>query len=100
MGMGFEFENFQKAMSVFHEARQDPIFVEVNKKRWDDPVGNIYGPVVMRDVYEPMDITAPVVVGRTYRMSRKNLPEAIDIIKEINEMSDHKVSGLVPVMHS
>ncbi len=47
-----------------------------------------------------MDITAPVMVGRTYRMSRKNLPEAIDIIKEIDEMSDHKVSGLVPVMHS
>ena len=56
--------------------------------------------VVMRDVYEPMDITAPVMVGRTYRMSRKNLPEAIDIIKEIDEMSDYKVSGLVPVMHS
>jgi len=94
MGMGFEFENFQKAMNAFHEARHDPIFMEVNKKRWDDPAGNIYGPVVMRDVYEPMDVTAPVMVGRTYRMSRKNLPEAID------EMSDHKVSGLVPVMHS
>ena len=100
IGIGFEFENFQKAMNAFHEARQDPIFMEVNKKRWDDPAGNIYGPVVMRDVYEPMDITAPVMVGRTYRMSRKNLPEAIDIIKEIDEMSDHKVSGLVPVMHS
>ena len=42
MGMGFEFENFQKAMSAFHEARQDPIFMEVNKKRWDDPAGNIW----------------------------------------------------------
>ena len=74
--------------------------MEVNKKRWDDPAGNIYGPVVMRDVYEQMDVTAPVMVGRTYRMSRKNLPEAVDIIKEIDDMSDHKVSGIVPVMHS
>ncbi|MEC7217698.1 MAG: hypothetical protein VXW44_07415, partial [SAR324 cluster bacterium] len=57
MGIGFEFENFHQALSAFHEARQDPMLMEVNRKRWEDPTGDISGPVLMRDVYKPMDIT-------------------------------------------
>ena len=44
-----EFENFHEALSAFHEARQDPMLVEVNRKRWEDPTGDISGPDLMRD---------------------------------------------------
>jgi hypothetical protein len=100
MGIGFEFENFHAALSAFHEARQDPMLLEVTRKRWEDPAGDISGFNLMRDVYEPMDITAPVMVVRTYQMSRKHLPEMIDIVKEIDSLSDNKVTAMVPVQHS
>ena len=99
MGIGFEFENFHQALSAFHEARQDPMLVEVNRKRWEDPAGDISGPVLMRDVYRPMDITVPVVVVRTYQMSRKHLPEMIEIVKEIDSLSGNQVTAMVPVQH-
>ena len=53
----------------------------------------------MRDVYKPMDITVPVVVVRTYQMSRKHLPEMIEIVKEIDSLSDNQVTAMVPVQH-
>ena len=47
-----------------------------------------------------MDITAPVVVVRTYQMSRKHLPQMIDIVEEIDSLSDNKVTVMVPVQNS
>ena len=96
MGIGFEFENFHQALSAFHEARQDSMLMEVNRKRWEDPAGDISGPVLMREhFYKPMDITVPVVVVRTYQMSRKHLPEMIEIVKEIDSLSNNQVTAMV-----
>ena len=100
MGMGLEFKNFHEALGAFHEATQDPLFQDVSKKRWDDPAGDVDGPFLLRDVYAPMDVAAPVHVVRIYKMSRKNLPQMIDIVKEIDSLSEHKVTAVVPVQHS
>ena len=58
-GMGAKFEDFETALCSYEAAMQDPLYKEI-LKRWDDPAGKGVGKRMMRDLYETIDLSAPV----------------------------------------
>ena len=100
-GMGAKIVDFESALCSYEAAMHDPLFKEITKQRWDDPAGKGVGPFMMRDLYETIDLSAPVHIVRTYQMSRSKLTQAIEIMKEIKKISSpHTLSAAVPVIAS
>ena len=93
-----EFEDFQKLMSSYEKFRKDPLFLDVSQQVSDNPAGQNRGPFVLRDIYGQTDLSSPVHAVRSYRMSRKNLPQMIEIVKEIDHLSEgYKLTAVLPV---
>ena len=94
-----EFESFHEAMSTFEEVRKDPLFLEVSKKILENPAVADGGANVFRDFYGTVDNLKSVHLRRTYQISRENLPQMTEIIKEVDALSpEYKVAAVIPVM--
>ena len=94
-----EFESFHEAMSTFEEVRKDPLFLEVSKKILENPAVADGGANVFRDFYGTVDNLKSVHLRRTYQISRENLPQMTEIIKEVDALSpEYKVAAVIPAM--
>ena len=93
-----EFESFHEAMSTFEEVRRST-FLGSFQKILENPAVADGGANVFRDFYGTVDNLKSVHLRRTYQISRENLPQMTEIIKEVDALSpEYKVAAVIPVM--
>ena len=92
--------DFTASMAVADGVINDPSFEELMQEREAEPAAEIIGPILFRTIYGDIAWdTHPVSQMRAYRLSRKNVPAAVEILGEVDELTDEvKVAGVAPVV--
>ena len=90
-----------KASSTAVPAFASPVLQKkLMEEREAKPAAEMMGPLMFRTIYgEIAWDTHPVSQMRIYQMSRKNVPQAVSILGEVDAMTDDvKVTGIAPVV--
>ncbi len=92
--------DFTTSMSVADGVINDSSFVDLMQERESEPAAEMIGPFLFRTIYGDIAWdTHPVSQMRAYQMPRKNVPAAVQILGEVDQLTDEvEVAGVAPVV--
>ena len=92
------YDHFRHGIGAFQSFSQDAEIVALRAEYSADPAGTSHGPYVYRSVFGEAS-TQPVLVQRSYRISRERLAEAIALLPAAREAIGPTagMSSVVPV---
>ena len=95
------FEDFSSTMTAMESVYMDPAMQELMQKREREPGGKMIGPNMFRTIYGELGtLQEKAHLIRYYQMPRHNIPAAIELMGEIDALSDDvNLTAVAPVAH-
>ena len=83
------FEDFSSTMTAMESVYMDPAMQELMQQREREPGGKMIGPNMFRTIYGELGaLQEKAHLIRYYQMPRHNIPAAIELMGEIDALSD------------
>jgi hypothetical protein len=95
------YSDMTSATKSFTLLSQNKEMINLMKERAKNPSGVLIGPEIYRSVYGAPSPSHNVLLIREYEVDRKSLPQSIDLLSEVEEISkteDTKLLALYPVI--
>ena len=95
------FEDFSSTMTAMESVYMDPAMQELMQQREREPGGKMIGPNMFRTIYGELGtLQEKAHLIRYYQMPRHNIPAAIELMGEIDALSDDvNLTAVAPVAH-
>ena len=95
------FEDFSSTMTAMESVYMDPAMQELMQQREREPGGKVIGPNMFRTIYGELGtLQEKAHLIRYYQMPRHNIPAAIQLMGEIDALSDDvNLTTVAPVTH-
>ena len=95
------FEDFSSTMAAMESVYMDPAMQELMQQREREPGGKMIGPNMFRTIYGELGtLQEKAHLIRYYQMPRHNIPAAIELMGEIDALSDDvNLTAVAPVAH-
>ena len=95
------FEDFSSTMNAMESVYTDPAMQELMQQREREPGGKMIGPNMFRTIYGELGtLQEKAHLIRYYQMPRHNIPAAIELMGEIDALSDDvNLTAVAPVAH-
>ena len=95
------FEDFSSTMTAMESVYMDPAMQELMQQREHEPGGKMIGPNMFRTIYGELGtLQEKAHLIRYYQMPRHNIPAAIELMGEIDALSDDvNLTAVAPVAH-
>lgn len=93
------YDDCTSAMAAFEELQADSEYLELMKQRENNPGAEVVGPSMFRTIYNDVDaLQEKVQLVRIYNVPRKNIPAVIELMGEVDSLSDDvNLLGVLPV---
>ena len=95
------FEDFSSTMTAMESVYMVPAMQELMQQREREPGGKMIGPNMFRTIYGELGtLQEKAHLIRYYQMPRHNIPAAIELMGEIDALSDDvNLTAVAPVAH-
>ena len=95
------FDDFSSTMTAMESVYMDPAMQELMQQREREPGGKMIGPNMFRTIYGELGtLQEKAHLIRYYQMPRHNIPAAIELMGEIDALSDDvNLTAVAPVAH-
>ena len=95
------FDDFSTTMTAMEAVYMDPAIQELMQQREREPGGKMIGPNMFRTIYGELGtLQEKAHLIRYYQMPRHNIPAAIELMGEIDALSDDvNLTAVAPVAH-
>ena len=95
------FDDFSATMTAMESVYMDPAMQELMQQREREPGGKMIGPNMFRTIYGELGtLQEKAHLIRYYQMPRHNIPAAIELMGEIDALSDDvNLTAVAPVAH-
>ena len=95
------YDDCTTAMAAFEGLQADSEFLELMKQRESNPGAEVVGPSMFRTIYNDVDaLQEKVQLVRIYNVPRKNIPAVIELMGEVDALSeDVSLLGVLPVIN-
>ncbi len=94
-------DDFSSTMTAMESVYMDPAMQELMQQREREPGGKMIGPNMFRTIYGELGtLQEKAHLIRYYQMPRHNIPAAIELMGEIDALSDDvNLTAVAPVAH-